>query len=458
MRNKINICPTFPLDVSGSELKIVAQYQKKYIHIDRILSDNEEILDAAHGDLEKWGAEGGRESTYSSEQFLRMLIVKWIEGLSFRDTIVRVADSNFLRNFTRIFSGKMMNFTSLNTAFKLISPATWDRMNDALQDYACEMGKISGDRLRIDSTVCESNIHYPTDSSLLWDCYRVAARLMRQGREADFSLDMGHRFHDIKIKQLYTFIATHSSKKKKSTKRKVRRCTKILIERVGAIVEVASRFVAHGKNLQLSFAAQGIIMELEEKLPSMRQAVIQAQRSFAGEKVPARERVFSIFEPHTELLMRGKAHKPVEFGHMVSIGQTGEKFISFYRVEEHSQHDTIIGDEAKENHKRKFGTYPREFTADKNYYAGAKHTRHWEKRIPVYSVGKKGKRTEEETEREHGYLFKLLQKFRAGCEGSISVLKRVFGLRRCLNRGFRSFAASIGCMVLCHNLVVLSQL
>jgi IS5 family transposase len=387
-----------------------------------------------------------------------MLIVKWLEGLSFRETIVRVSDSAFLRNFVRVFSGKMMNFTGLNTAFKLISPATWRQMNEALAAYARESGAISGDRLRIDSTVCESNIHYPTDASLLWDSYRVATRLMQQARDADRRLDMGHRFHIDKIKQLHTFIATHSGKKNRSTRRKVRKCSRTLIERVGRICETARNLVAHGKGMKLGYAAQGAVGELRDMLPLMEQTVAQAQRSFNGEKVPARERVFSIFEPHTELLMRGKANRPIEFGHMVSIGQTAEKFISFYNVEERSRHDAIIGDEAKEDHKAKFGAYPNEFTADKNYYAGVEHTEKWEGRIPVYSVGKKGKRNEREMQREHGYLFKLLQKFRAGCEGSISVLKRVFGLRRCLNRGFNSFAASIGCLVLCHNLVTLSRL
>ena len=143
---------------------------------------------------------------------------------------------------------------------------------------------------------------------------------------------------------------------------------------------------------------------------------------------------------------------------MVSIGQTEEKFISYYCVEEKSRHDIYLGDEALKDHKKKFGSYPTGFAADKNYYGGPEHTAKWEKRITQYAVGKKGRRDEEETVREHSVVFRLLQKFRAGCEGSISVLKRAFGLFRCLNRGFNSFASSIGNTVFCHNLVVLSRL
>lgn len=127
-------------------------------------------------------------------------------------------------------------------------------------------------------------------------------------------------------------------------------------------------------------------------------------------------------------------------------------------VEERSRHDIHIGDEALEDHKKKFGAYPKGFTADKNYYGGPEHLAAWEERIQNYAVGKKGRRDEEETLREHSIVFRLLQQFRAGCEGSISVLKRAFGLFRCLNRGFKSFASSIGNIIFCHNLVVLSRL
>ena len=207
-----------------------------------------------------------------------------------------------------------------------------------------------------------------------------------------------------------------------------------------------------------SVAVIGLLEALETMLPRVEQVVACARRAGKGEKVPAADRIFSIFEPHTELLIRGKARKPVEFGHMVTIGQTQEKFISFYGVERKSRHDIHLGDEALEDHKQKFGAYPDGFAADKNYYGGQEHAAKWKDRIPHYSVGKKGRRDEEETAREHSSMFRLLQKFRAGCEGSISVLKRVFGLTRCLNRGFNSFASTIGNIVFCHNLVILSRL
>lgn len=456
MRTKIIIQPSFPL-IGHTIPQEYARFQQQYNRIDRLLDDNPAIIDAVHGDLIKTCSDDGRESTFSSEQFLRMIVVKVVEGLALRDTIIRVADSDFLRNFTRIFSGKMMNFTALQTAMKNIREETWKRINAILFDSAFKTGAISGKRLRVDSTVCETNVHYPTDASLMWDCFRTASRLMRQCVEADAALDMGNRFHDKKVKRLYTFIATHAGKKRAN--RAVRRAMRKFIGKIEWICDVSRDFLTHAAAIEhVPAEAYYRLDELRSMLPRIRQVVSCARRVFEGETVPASDRIFSIFEPHTELLKRGKAHKPVEFGHMVTIGQTAEKFISYYCVEEHSRHDSVLGDEAIRAHKKMFGEYPEEFAADKNYHVSPEHTVQWEKKISTYSVGKKGRRDEDETYREHGAVFRLLQKFRAGCEGSISVLKRVFGLYRCFSRGFKSFASSIGSIVFCHNLIILSRL
>jgi IS5 family transposase len=234
---------------------------------------------------------------------------------------------------------------------------------------------------------------------------------------------------------------------------------KALIGKVAWICGEARQFCGNAKKVgSISGEAMGLIGHLELMLPLMEQVVSCARRATAGETVPASERIFSIFEPHTELLKRGKAHKPVEFGHMIALGQTGEKFISYYRVEEHSQHDIYLGDDALRNHKEMFGGYPSEYAADKNFYGGPEHSAKWRERIQTYSVGKKGRRNENETRREHGFMFRLLQQFRAGSEGSISFLKRMFGLCRCLNRGFNSFASAIGNIVFCHNLILATRL
>lgn len=437
-----------------ADLDIVKSYHAKYNKIDEILNDNPKIFKDVHDDLyPKMGSLKGRNSHYSTEILFRMLLVKCIEGLSFRDLVIHVNDSMFLRNFVGIGWGKLMNFTLLDAAWKCIDDTTWDTVNKHLFDYGKNKGTIKGDNLRIDSTICETNIHFPTDSSLLWDSYRTVSRTIQQiGTDSKFN--MNYRFHNQKIKKLHTFISTQISRKQKSTVRNVKRAMKILIERVEDVTRKGELFLNLIRSIEKENPAAD---KLDLLLQNVHHVTDQARRfNINGETVPATERIFSIFEDHTELLKRGKAGKPVEFGHLVTIAQTKDKFISFYRIEEISKHDTEQKDIALENHKDQFGFYPKGFTADKNYHKSTEDTDEWKLKIPTYAVGKKGKRDEVEIEWEHSENFRLMQRFRAGCEGSISVLKRAFGLRRCFYRTFKSFASSICRLVFCHNLVRLA--
>jgi len=446
--------PSFLLN-TRADLAVVEKYHEKYSRIDAILDKNPEILEAVHADLRnKMGSLKGREADYSSEMLFRMLLIKCIEQLSFRDLVVRVNDSSFLRNFARIGWGEVMNFTVLDAAWKCLDDTTWDVINEYLFKYASREDLISGTDLRTDSTVCESNIHFPTDSSLLWDCYRVIARTMRQIEGSNNKYSMYFRFHDKKIKKLHTFISTQAGRKQLSTIRNVKRAMKLLVERVEDLINKGALFIAHAREMRLS---QDCIEPLELLLENAQYVTEQARRhGINGEMVSAKERLFSIFEEHAELLKRGKAQKPVEFGHLVTLAQTREKFISYYAIDEISTPDTEQKDKALENHKKQFGVYPERFTADKNYHVSVEDTHQWEKKVSVFSVGKKGNRSLQETEREHSEPFRMMQRFRAGCEGSISVLKRAFGLRRSLYRGFKSFASSICRLVFCHNLVLLA--
>lgn len=456
MRSMYSNKPNFLFNIREDQ-KVTKEYHALYNKIDKILDTNNEILSLVHNELKKLSSLNGRDSSHSTEVIFRMLLVKCIEQLSFRDLIIRVDDSNFLRNFSRIGFGKLMNFSLLDTAWKYLEHTTWDKINQLLLTYAVSEKKITTDSLRIDSTVCETNIHYPTDSSLLWDCYRTIFRAMQTIEKADNRYSMGYRSHAKKIKRLHTFISTQSSRKQKSTQRKVKQAMKVVVTRVEDLVNKGFLFVENAKAIS-SIENNKMFNTLQMLLVNADQVTSQARRSsIEGEVVPAKERVFSIFEDHTELLKRGKAQRPIEFGHLVTIAQSKEKFITYYAVNEDSKHDIEYKELALENHKKLFGKYPDKFAADKNYHVSAEDTKEWSSKINVYAVGKKGKRTEEEILHEHSNEFREMQKFRAGCEGSISVLKRVFGLKRCLYRGFKSFAASICQLVFCHNLVLLGK-
>jgi IS5 family transposase len=181
------------------------------------------------------------------------------------------------------------------------------------------------------------------------------------------------------------------------------------------------------------------------------------RRVLQGESVPNSEKLFSLFEPHTELLKRGKAGKDIEFGHMIQIQQVAEKFITDYEVFDQKPVEHTLVQPALAQHRKLFGADPSELTADKGYYESMATLHELGRTIDVVSIAKKGKRTPAETEREQDPLFRHAQAFRAGVEGSISFLKRMLRMARCFNKSWDHFVATVGQTLFAHNLLILAR-
>jgi len=438
-------------------VKVVREYWAKYEAMGRILEANPGILDIAHRDFDKSlsQSEYGRGG-YTSEQILRSIVVMFIEEKSYRDTVILVENSEFLRNFIKLGNKEMMDFTFLCKAFTALSEETWKSVNRALSKYAKKKEKITTEKLRLDTTAYETNIHYPTDSSLLWDSYRTSARLMKDAADEIRHIGLTHRVHTKKVRQLALYISRNGGKKEKGAQQKIKSIYRKLIERVKWIVsvgEVAEKLLSAG-NLK----AMAIAAELKHYLPIEQKIISQAERRvMMGEQVPSAEKVYSLFEEHTELIKRGKAGKPIEFGHKVLLAETGEKFIIHYETMPKQKADTELIKESLSIHAKVFGSGPAVLAGDKGFYESREQIRNLSKNIETVSICKKGRRTAEEDRRENTEEFKDGQRFRAGIEGTISVLKRAFKLSRCFFKGFKNFASSVGCAVFCHNLMMLAR-
>ena len=437
-----------------SSLKVVKEYREKYFAISELLDENAKIISLAHQELSKNLATStrGRESTYTSEQIVRSLIVMFIEGDSLREVVVRIDNSEFLRHFVRLGVKSMMDYSFLSKAHSALSEATWRAINEALAQYAKEQGKISGDKLRMDTTAYETNIHYPTDSSLLWDSYRTLSRWLFKVQQELPELRLKHRYHTKKVKKLAFFIARNASSKSKSKQRKIKSTYKTLIERVRWVADRAKEVLA------LISQAGYEVPGLAGSLPTVEKILDQSsKRVLEGVKVDSQDKVYSLFENHTELLKRGKAGKPIEFGHKIHLAQTGEKFIHHYEVLPKKREDIELLKPTLEAHKKLFKSGPKVVATDKGFYESMKQIAELEETIETVSICKKGRRNADEAARESMETFKAGQSFRAGIEGSISVLKRAFKLARCLFKGFKNYASSVGCAIFCHNLVLLTR-
>jgi IS5 family transposase len=377
------------------------------------------------------------------------LVVHAIEGGSLRETVVRIAESDFLQDFLRTRKKAVMDHSFLDKCFQAIRPATWKQVNAVLAQAAVAAGAIDPSAIRADTTAVETNIHWPTDAGLLWDTWRVAARLLRQGR-ALAADTCPHRFHDRKTKRLYLFITRYARSKNARRQRQVRAAFRKLIERVEWIVRAAVWFCDWAP-LQQKIELDAIVEELRRFLPAMKRVVEQARRAqLDGEKVPAAERVFSIFEPHTELLKRGKSQKPVEFGHMVLLCQSRQKFITDYEVYRHRQADCQLTEEVIGRHEKLFGRTPEVLAADMGFCPDEQKYEELQERVGTLAIPRRLRDLADA-------VLSMWRSFRAGIEGTISGLKRAFRLARCHYRGFKRFAAAVGLGVFCHNLIVLAK-
>jgi len=459
------------LNFQPSNLEITNEYYAKYDAISAILDDNPGIVDTIHNDLAQALEEASLENRhgakfkYTSDTVLRILLCQIIEGCSLREIVIRVDDSNFLRIFVRIFNGPMMDFTTLCRLKNHIRPETWKQVNELLACAAVEARQIDGGRLRLDTTAVETNIHWPTDSSLLWDTYRTLAGYIERIREIDPGIVGDRRLLIKKVKKLEQKIGRKASKHS-STSTTLEPLYIQLIHLVDNIcawsgdiaAALAGNLVGHRYSVLDQATMEFLLQQMLHYRALGEQVLDQARRRIIDkEQVPNKEKIFSIFEPHTELLKRGKAANPIEFGHMIQIGQVDGKFITEYEVFETKPVEYKLIQPALEHHKTLFGDYPETIAADKGYYENMKQIEDLGKKIEVVGIAKKGKRTEEQTRRETDRAFRHAQRFRAGVEGTISFLKRVLGLFRCYNKGWEHYVATVGATILAHNLLLLAR-
>ncbi len=222
-----------------------------------------------------------------------------------------------------------------------------------------------------------------------------------------------------------------------------------LIERVEWIVEIAGKFLRCGPVVEQPGLGRRGLGIAGVSAVDADGGGHRAAGQMVGETVPARDRVFSIFEPHTELLKRGKRQKPTEFGHKVLLCETPEKFITDYEVYERQQADCALTESVIRRHEALFGTTPEVLVGDMGFCPTAEKFEELEGLVGTLAIPR----------RLRDFASKVLAKwqaFRAGIEGTISGLKRVFRLFRCFFRGFKSFSSAVGLGVFCHNLIVLA--
>jgi len=437
--------------------KNVQYYRDLYKTFDDYLKKYPEIEQLAHEDLKKLcksDSTRNRTPDFTTQNLFRAVLVTRMEGFTFRDAEIAIAESVTLQRFCRLDKKETISFQLIDQAHLALTPTTWQTLNEFFAARMVTEEKINPNLVRSDGTVVETNIHWPTDSSLCYDCYRTVDRIVGHAREAGLGPVLkDFRFHVDKIKKLDFRINQNAEAKNKDRKRRYKNDYDTIISRTEEIVRKAAEIVrilkAEGSVAALAFAA-----ELAGYLPWMQKIVSVARRRFNGEQVPNEEKVFSLFEPHTELIQKGKKDKPIEFGHQIFITQTPEKFITDCILYEKSPSETTMLPEVVDRHEEQFGRKPSGIAMDRGCHPGKEEMEflrdEYEGEVEFLGIPSRSNDFGDEEMSRY-------QRFRAGIEGSISFLKRCFGLSRVLFKGFRGFCQGVNSAIFCHNFLVMAR-
>ena len=426
------------------------------VQADELLND-EELIDRvyeAQGKRHEKSPIRGRSQT-PAEMVLRLLLLKHVRNWSF-DTLEREVRMNLsYRDFARVGMGKVPDAKTLARIAQALGGEVIAELHRRLVEIAQAKGVIKGRKLRVDTTVVESNIHYPTDSSLLGDGARVLTRTMKKIEATAGELKRPVRNRTRSIGKRVIAIATASrhkgpegeAKRKKQYRELLRYTRRILNDANRVLVEVGQMPAKKKRRLR------GLSEHLTVMAGRVRQVLKQTKvRVFDGiTQLPGK--IVSLFEPHTEIIRKGKASKPTEFGKLVQVQEAENQIITHYDVfdQRPSDRDLFLG--AVENHERVLGRVPNLATADAGYYSRAQEQAVEEKGVKWVAVPNRNTKSAERKKKEHSRWFKKAQRWRTGCEGRISVLKRRHGLTRCRYRGAEGIKRWVGLGVMADTLI-----
>jgi IS5 family transposase len=397
----------------------------------------------------------GRKAT-PAEVILRMLLLKHVRDWSF-ETLSREVRANLVyREFTRIGGEKVPDDRTMGNLARQLGPEVIEKLHRRVVEIAQENKIATGRKMRVDTTVVETDIHYPADSTLLGDGVRVLTRIMKKvtAVAGKAGTQMRDRSRSAKLKVLA--IARSSRNKTGQGRQKMKKAYRELLEITSRVTGQAKRFsreiaerIKQG-NLSVLHKAQ---KQLDEMIPRVQQALRQTRERVLRGNTQAEGKLLSLFETHTEVIRKGKTNKPNEFGKLVLIQEAENQIVTRYQVCEQRPADSTLLEGSLQQHIEQFGRAPQSVAADPGFFSAANESKAEQQGVSRVSIPSHDTKSPARKQRQKQRWFKQLQKWRTGCEGRISVLKRRHGLRRSLYRKSVGFRRWVGLGVIADNVI-----
>jgi IS5 family transposase len=438
------------------------ELEPELTELDRLL-DDDRLFQTVRADLVRrypYTATRGRHST-PVEVILRMLVIKRLYRWSYAETEQFVGDSLVLRHFCRLYLERAPDDTTLIRWAKVSGPTTLKQVNERVVELAGVLKVTRGRKLRVDSAVVETSIHHPTDSGLLGAGVRVLGRLLRRARAVvGAAPELGKavfRTHNRSVRRL-------AQQLHRVARRKGAEAVEGMQQEYGKLIAITQQTYTQAEKVctllrsRSERVAQRLAEQFAQFLPRVAQGISQSvRRVLDGEVVPAKEKILSLFEPHTQVIVRHKVGKPVEFGRKLWLEEVEGGIISGYRLLDEAGQDYAYLEGTLADHQRRFGHPPWLLAGDRGVSSPKNERLAREAGVKRVVLPGEGKASPQRREYERQRWFRRGYRFRAGIEGRISVLRRGYSLARCPDRGLDGMERYVGWGIVTANLVKIAQ-
>ena len=396
------------------------------------------------------------------DRLLRCCVMKHLKGWSFRELEREVRSNLVYRRFTRFDADPTPNYSTFSRCFALLGPEVTQRVHERVVAKAREQKVARGRKLRSDTTVVESNIHYPTDSTLLGDGVRVLTRSLQgiakqcaAGAVPVVNHGRAVKRRLLEISRSAKVLTEASQQRLNDVYGKLLKLTQSVLRQARGVVEElqAGRLPIVGSLVSvLAREAQlrHFIPLIEKVVAQTRERVFRGDRHVAG-------KVLSLFEPHSHAIRKGKPHKPTEFGRLVRLDEVENGIVSRYEVLEGNPADTKAWSAALEQHRVSFGRSPRMATADRGYFSAKNEREAEDIGVERVALPARGRLSQARTQRQKERWFQRALRWRAGIEARISTLKHPFSMVRATYKGDSGFQRYVGWCVISQNLVSMAR-
>jgi IS5 family transposase len=407
------------------------------------LDAHPELLDRVAEDLQSGGGSARGRSGMTIDSILRCAILKQYRQVDYRTLAFYLRDSVSFIEFARLYCRQTPSKSTLQALISAIRATTWEALQRCLLADAGAQDVERGDVIRVDATATDTAILAPSDSGLLYDAVRVMVRLLKTARS----------FGEVEF---------HNHQRKAKRRRVAIMYARTNVQRrplYAVLLRVTLDTLAYlddaHKVLEKQLDAQAWCARVQRIRPLIMQVIAQTQRRVIdGERVPAADKIVSLFEPHTDIIVKGQ--REVQYGHKLTLSSGASGLVLDVIVEDGNPADSVCLMPLLQRHISHYGQAPRDLAADGGYASAANLADAKSLGVAHVAFHKPVGLTVEAMTGDR-WLYNKLRRFRAGIEAMISYLKRCFGLSRCNWKGLDHFKAYVHSAVFTQNLVVLTK-